>query len=319
MMGPSTAKSGDGFFYIKTGTTISQLNQQLLDENVLKSLTWFNLAKKMLPFNIVNPGKYEITRGTSIVTLLRMLRNGSQTPVKFVVTKLRTKYQLAGKMGSAFEFDSLQAIQFLTNNDSLKRYGLDSNTAIAAVLPLTYESKWNTSAKKVFDKFYAAYKTFWTPERRKKAALLNLSVMDVVTLASIVDEETNAAKEKGEIASTYMNRIASGMPLQADPTIKFALNDFGIKRVLLKHLSVVSPYNTYKNKGLPPGPICTPQEATIDAVLNAPKTNYLYFVASPAFDGTHVFAENYQKHLENANAYQKALDEKFGAIPGSSK
>lgn len=317
--GPATHKTKDGFLYIKTGTTMPQLKQQLIDEKILNSVTWFNFTEKFLHFDKVKPGKYKVPQGTSVFTLLRMLRNGRQVPVNFVVTKLRTKEQLAGKMGKSFEFDSLAAIRFLNNIDSLTQYSLDSNTVMAAVLPLSYQTKWNTTPENVFKKFYAAFNNFWTDERKQKAQQQGLSIIEVITLASIVDEETNASKEKGNIASTYMNRIAKGMPLQADPTIKFALRDFSIKRVLLKYLSVQSPYNTYKNKGLPPGPICTPQEATIDAVLEAPKTDFLYFVANPAFDGTHIFSTNYQDHLKNAKAYQQALDERYGTIKDTLK
>ncbi len=319
LIGPAVQKPADGFLYVRTGTTMEQLKQQLTDEAILPGLTWFNIAEKFLSFNQVKPGKYKIESGMSVVGLLRMLRNGSQTPVNFVVTKLRTREQLAGKMGKAFEFDSTEAIHFLNNNDSLAQYGLDTNTAIGAVLPLTYENKWNTTPGAVFSKFDDAYKNFWTAERKQKAAGKGLSIQQVITMASIVDEETNASKEKGTIASVYMNRIAQGMPLQADPTVKFALKDFTIKRVLFKHLATPSPFNTYRSKGLPPGPICTPQEATVDAVLDAPKTEYIYFVASPAFDGTHDFTTNYEDHMKLARLYQEALNQRFGKIQDSNK
>lgn len=319
IFGPAVKKTEDGFLYVKTGSDMAQLKQQLLDENILGSLTWFNLAEKLLPFEKVKPGKYKTANGMSVLNLLRMLRNGSQTPVNFVVTKLRTKEQLAGKMGKAFEFDSLTAISYLYSIDSLSKYGLDTQTVMVAVLPLTYENKWNTTPDVVFGKFYDAYRNFWTDERKQKAQQKGLTPVQVSTLASIVDEETNAAKEKGTVASVYLNRIHKGMPLQADPTVKFALKDFAIKRILFKHLAVASPYNTYKNKGLPPGPICTPQEATIDAVLDAPRTEYLYFVASPAFDGTHVFSSSYEDHLKLAKQYQEALDKRFGKIQQEAK
>ncbi|WP_346239430.1 endolytic transglycosylase MltG [Niabella insulamsoli] len=319
LVGPAAKEPKGGFFYVKTGTTLPQVKAQLISENILPSITWFNLAERFLNFEKVNPGKYKVDNGMSVVNLLRMLRNGSQTPVKFVVTKIRTKEQLASKMGKAFEFDSTTAIQLLNNADSLKKYGADTNTIMSIVLPLTYETKWNTSPDIVLGKFYDAYQIFWTDERKEKAAQQGLSVTEAITIASIVDEETNASKEKGTIASVYMNRIKKGMPLQADPTVKFALKDFSIKRVLLKHLQTPSPYNTYRNKGLPPGPICTPQEATIDAVLNAPATNYIYFVASPAFDGTHLFSSNYQDHLKLARQYQAALDQRFGKISAEKK
>lgn len=319
LAGPAAHKPDDGFLYVKTGTTMEQLKQQLTDEAILPGLTWFNIAEKFLSFDEVKPGKYKIEGGMSVVSLLRMLRNGSQTPVSFVVTKLRTKEQLAGKMGKAFEFDSTDAIRFLNNNDSLAPYGLDTNTVMGAVLPLTYENKWNTTPEAVFNKFNDAYKNFWTAERKQKALQKGLTVTQVITLASIVDEETNASKEKGTIASVYMNRMAKGMPLQADPTVKFALKDFTIKRVLFKHLATPSPFNTYRNKGLPPGPICTPQEATLDAVLNAPPTAYIYFVASPAFDGTHNFSTNYEDHMKLARQYQEALNQRFGKIQDTAK
>lgn len=306
--GPSVNKPEKGFLYIKTGTNLSALKDQLADENILPTQTWFDYTAKLLGYKNVKPGKYKINSGMSIFNLVRMLRNGQQTPVDFVVTKIRTKEQLAGKIGRAFECDSLAVITFLNNPDSLNSYGLDSNTVIAMVLPLTYESKWNIQPKVIFDKFYDAYKKFWSDERKQKAAAQGLTAIQATTLASIIDEETNAKSDRPKIASAYMNRVKMGMPLQADPTVKFALKDFEIKRVMFKHLEVASPYNTYKNKGWPPGPICTPQKETIDAVLNAPKTNYIYFVANSTFDGTHLFTSNYADHSKLAKQYQTALD-----------
>ncbi len=314
LLGPAAHPPTGKFLYIKTGTTLSQLHQKLKDEGILSTLTWFHTAEKLIPIKTIKPGKYKITNGMSVLQLLRMIRNGKQTPVQFVITKLRTKEQLAAKMGRLFEFDSTAAIRYLCNNDSFKKYGLDTNTLMAAALPLTYENKWNTTPAAVFEKLYTAYKIFWTPARMQQAQTLGLSPIQVTTLASIVDEETNAATEKGFIASTYLNRIQKGIPLQADPAVKFALKDFSIKRIIFKHLEVNSPYNTYRNRGLPPGPICTPQGATVDAVLQAPTTAYLYFVASPKFDGTHLFSTNYQDHLRLAKEYQAALNTHFGTI-----
>lgn len=311
-IGPATNKPEKEFLFLKTGSDVNTLKQQLVDEKILSSLTWFNLATKFLKIHNVKPGKYEVKNGMSVLSLVRMIRNGRQTPVEFVVTKIRTKEQLAGRLGRAFEFDSLAAINFLSNNDSLHQYNLDTNTVMAAVLPLTYESNWATNTKAVFEKFNAAYKKFWTEEKTQKAEQHGLSPIQAVTLASIIDEETNAKKEKGTIASVYLNRIQKGMPLQADPTVKFALKDFGLKRILNSHLQVQSPYNTYKNRGLPPGPICTPQQETVEAVLNAPKTDYIYFVASTAFDGTHQFTTNYEDHMKLARAYQQELNKRFG-------
>ncbi|MCD2421625.1 endolytic transglycosylase MltG [Niabella pedocola] len=307
-LGPAAHKTEKGFLYVKTGTTMEQLKTQLVNEKFLPGTTWFNMAASALGFKAVKPGKYKVGGGTSLLSLVRMLKNGNQVPVDLVITKIRTKEALAGRIGKLFECDSLKTIGFLNSNDSLAAYELDSNTVMAAVLPLSYEIKWNTTPRAIFDRFFDAYKKFWTGDRTKKAAGQGLSQLEVITLASIIDEETNKAVDKPKIASTYMNRIAKGMPLQADPTVKFALKDFGIKRILFGHLAVVSPYNTYKNKGLPPGPICTPQQSTIDSVLNAPKTDYLYFVASSNFDGSHVFTSNYTEHTKFAKMYQQALD-----------
>jgi len=314
LFGPTVHKPEKGFLFVKTGTSMSGLKRQLIDEKIVGSFFWFKVTSRLMAFKKVKPGKYAVPKGMSIFSLVRNLRNGRQQPVNFVVTKIRTKEQLAGRIGKAFECDSLSFISFLNNNDSLVQFSLDTNTAMAAVLPLTYTTYWNTTPGAVFRKFAAAYKQYWTPEREQKAAALGLTPPQVVTLASIIDEESNASAEKGNIASTYLNRLAKGMPLQADPTVKFALKDFGIKRVLRKHLEVVSPYNTYKNRGLPPGPICTPMEKTVEAVLNAPKTDYFYFVANKTFDGTHVFSTNYAEHLVYAKQYQEELNKRFGKI-----
>ena len=307
-LGPAIHKTEKGFLLVKTGTTMEGLRKQLVNEKVLSGLTWFDLASGAIGFTNVRPGKYKVSRGTSMISLVRSLKNGTQTPVDFIITKIRTKEGLAGRMGKAFEYDSLQAIRFLSSNDSLRAYDLDSNTVMAAVLPLNYTVKWNTQPRDLFDQFEEAYKKFWNEDRRKKAADKALTPLQVITIASIIDEETNIAADRPKIASVYMNRLAKGMPLQADPTLKFALKDFGLKRILFQHMNVVSPYNTYKNKGLPPGPICTPQLATINAVLDAPKTDYIYFVANSNFDGTSVFTSDYETHKKYAKMYQDALD-----------
>jgi UPF0755 protein len=201
----------------------------------------------------------------------------------------------------------LQMIHFMNNNDSLKKYGVDTNTVMAIVMPYTYSINWNSSAGKIFDQFYTAYKKFWTDQRKTKADTLHLTPLQVITLASVVEEETNKKEDKFKIASTYLNRIRTGIRLQADPTVKFAMKNFALKRVLGVHLQTVSPYNTYMYAGLPPGPICTPTAETIDAVLNAPATDYLYFVASYKFDGTSIFTSNLTDHSKYARLYQQEL------------
>jgi peptidoglycan lytic transglycosylase G len=309
--GPTISTANGEFFYVKTGSGYSNVKQELLSKKYIGGSTWFDLASKILGYKTVKPGRYKITKGMSLFRLVRMLKNGSQTQVNFVITKLRTKEDLARKAGSMFECDSLQVINFLNNNDSLKKYNLDSNTVMAAVMPYTYAINWNITTGKLFQKFYIAYKNFWTTERKQKADSIHLSPIGVSTLASIIEEETNNRNDKSNIASVYLNRMAARMPLQADPTIKFAMKDFGLKRIYEKYLLIESPYNTYRNKGLPPGPVCTPSIETIDAVLDAPKTDYLYFVASSNLDGSSIFTTNYNDHIKYARVYQKALDSLF--------
>lgn len=309
IFGPSVIVPEGKFFYIKTGEPYPSVKKDLHTKGIIKNPVWFDMVAQNLDYkNAVKPGKYEIEKGMSLFELVRMLRGGRQTAVNFVITKLRTRENLAGRAGKMFEFDSLQMMAFLSNNDSLKVYGLDTNTVLSGVLPDTYTYYWNTTPKKVFQKLIDASRKFWNDERKKKADSIGLTPVQVSTLASIIDEESNYAPEKSNIASVYLNRLSKNMPLQADPTIKFALKDFALKRIYERHLTFESPYNTYRNSGLPPGPICTPQRATLDAVLNAPKTDYLYFVAKSDFSGAHVFAANYGDHLKYAREYQEALN-----------
>jgi UPF0755 protein len=309
-LGPTVHAPEGKYFYIATGKTYDSVLDDLQNQKIISGTSWFNRAAGIIGYKNVKPGRYEIKKGMSIVELVRMLRNGRQTPVNFVITKLRTKESLASRVGNSFECDSTQMIQFLNNTDSLKKYDLDTNTVMAAAMPYTYNIKWNTTPTAIFKQFYTAYKTFWTDERKQKASSLGLSPVQAITLASIIEEETNAATDKPNVASVYLNRISKGMPLQADPTVKFALRNFELKRILNGHLQTQSPYNTYINKGLPPGPICTPSIETIDAVLNSPKTDYLYFVANSAFDGTHIFTTNYADHIKYARLYQQELNKR---------
>jgi len=317
IFGPSIhVKDKDAtYLFVKTGSSMDDVKKELLDKEFISTTTWFNQASKILKYKNVRPGRYKMTKGMSVFELVRLLRNGKQTPVNFVITKLRTKEDLARKAGNQFECDSLQFIQFVNNNDSLSQFEVDSTTVMALALPLTYTINWNTTPKKIIQQLHRAWKDFWTEERKQKASAEGLTPLQVSTLASIIDEETNKASDRPNVASVYLNRIAKKMPLQADPTIKFALKDFSLKRILSGHLQVLSPYNTYLNIGLPPGPICTPQTETINAVLDAPKTDYLYFVANSSFDGSHIFTTNYDDHMKYAREYQAALNK----LPDSAK
>ncbi|WP_301920920.1 endolytic transglycosylase MltG [Ferruginibacter sp.] len=297
-------------FYIQTGSNFDEVISQLAEQKILKNPGTFKLLAHQLKYDAnVKAGRYVIENGASIFKVIKVLKAGRQTPVNLVITKLRTKEDLAQKIGNNFECDSSAVIALLNNNDSLLHYGLDTNTAMTAVIPNTYAILWNTSALKIFKKLFTEQEKFWTTERKKKAATLNLSPKQLYILASIVEEESNKDEDKGKIASVYLNRLQTGMRLSADPTVIFALKDFSIRRVYRKYTEFPSPYNTYLYNGLPPGPVCTPSIKTIDAVLDAPKTNYLYFVAQPNLTGYSNFATTYKEHMMFAKQYQQWLTE----------
>jgi UPF0755 protein len=310
IFGSATAFSGENYYlYIRTGMSYEEVLDTLKKEEVLKSPAIFNwVAGRMDYTRNVRAGKYEIRKGMSIVGILRMLHNGRQAPVKIVITKFRTLEGLAAAIGKKLECDSSALAGYLHDNDSLRVFGVDSNTLLAIVLPNTYSYFWNTTPSGLFRKMYTVYKAWWTPARIQAARSRGLTPVTATTLASIVEEETNAQADKGKIASVYLNRMDKGIRLAADPTVKYALRDFELRRIYDKYLQVESPYNTYQHEGLPPGPICTPSEATLEAVLASPKTDYLYFVAKPDFSGYSNFAATYKEHLEYAKAYREALD-----------
>ncbi len=306
ILGPSTTFSGDSYaLYVRDGMTYEQLRNLLQRDTVIVSQSFFDwVATRMdYPANM-KAGKYEIKKDMSVLSILRMLHNGRQTPVHVAIVKFRTLEGLAGAVGRKFECDSDGIAAFLHNNDSLRPYGVDTNTFLTIVMPNTYSYFWNTPPSAIFKKMYASYKTWWTPERVREASAKGLTPTTATILASIVEEETNASGDKGKIASVYLNRMSKGIKLGADPTIKFALRDFEMKRIYDKDLKVESPYNTYRYEGLPPGPICTPATQTLEAVLNAPATDYLYFAARPDNSGHSNFAVTFKEHLQNAKAYQ---------------
>jgi UPF0755 protein len=306
----NTVAFGDKkYFYIPTGSSYQNILDGLSKENLLKDLASFKkVADGMNLQNHVHPGRYEIKQGMSNYSIAKMFRSGNQKPVKLVLNKYRTKGDLISKISKELEADSISLAAILNDNDFLNQWGLDSNSSIAAFTPNTYEFYWNSDAKKIFNKISKTYEAFWTDENKAKAKKINLSPVQVFTLASIVDEETNKKDEKGNVASVYLNRLQKGMKLQADPTARFAYGDFTIKRVRDKHTQFASPYNTYYVEGLPPGPICNPSKSSLDAVLNAPSTNYLFFCAKEDFSGYHNFASNDVEHVANAKKFQAAMD-----------
>ncbi|MBT5090033.1 MAG: endolytic transglycosylase MltG, partial [Flavobacteriales bacterium] len=224
---------------------------------------------------------------------------------------LRNKEQLAGKIASQIEADSLSIIKYITDTTFLNKLKLNTDNVACLFIPNTYEFYWNTSVEGFVNRMVKEYSDFWNSNRKKKAAEIKFNYYQVAVLASIVEKEQSIKKdERPEIAGLYLNRLKKRMKLESDPTLIFALGDFTIKRVLNKDKKVDSPYNTYKNKGLPPGPICIPSINAIDAVLNASEHNYIFMCAKEDFTGYHNFAKTYAKHLINARKYQKALNKR---------
>jgi UPF0755 protein len=313
VFGPATKFSKSScYLYVREGSSAQeQIMYQLDTGDIIRSTSFFNtLAKQAKAWQRVTPGRFEIKKGESIFSIVRNLRNNHQSPVRLVINKLRIREDLARAIGKNFSTDSIQALNFFANNDSLARLGIDTNTLMTIIIPDTYFLNWSTSIPKILMRLKDEQVKFWNKnDRLQKAAALNLTPNEVYTLASIVEEETNKNDEKGNIASVYINRLNKGMKLGADPTIKFALKNFALKRIYYGYLSIPSPYNTYTNYGLPPGPICTPQAVTIDAVLNAPRTNYLFFVAKSDFSGYHEFTSNFAEHDKYAKLYQQALND----------
>ena len=295
-----TADGKDVSLYIPTNADYQYVKNELISLNVLKSKNAFDwLAKRSNYDENVHPGRYILTDGMTNQQLINMLRMGYQTPVKVVFNNMRTVEQLAGRISDQIEADSISIINEINNNPDV-----DATTFI----PNTYEFYWNTDADDFVDKMIVEHKRFWNETRMQKAKDIRLTPRQVSILASIVDKETTKTSEMPRIAGAYLNRINKRWPLQADPTLVFALGDYNIRRVLDVHKNIDSPYNTYKFAGLPPGPICIPSIAAIDAVLNAEKHNYYYFCAKDDLSGYHVFAKNITEHNRNAEKYRKALN-----------
>ena len=268
------------------------------------------MARHMGYTDKIRTGRYLLSNYMSALQFFRNLRNGRQEPLKLVMPSVRTKSRLAQELGRMMMFRDTDFLKAITDAAVCEKYGLDTATIISMFVPNTYEVYWDTSVDKFLDRMKKESDRFWNSERKAKADKLQLNPVEVITLASIVDEETANNEEKPMIAGMYYNRLKQHMPLQADPTIKFALQQFELRRIYTKLLSVESPYNTYRNEGLPPGPIRIPSVAGIDAVLNLVHHDYLYMCAKEDFSGTHNFAKTYPEHLANAAKYSAALDQR---------
>jgi UPF0755 protein len=306
--------NGEANFYIRTGWNTEEVIAALEAKGITKdskALRWV-MQRKNYKDRLVVPGKYVIRNNMSLNTLVNHLRAGNgEVEVKLTFNNVRTLPELAGKVALNIEADSLSLIRLMLDPETPAKYGLTHQTFLSLFLPDTYFVEWDTDAQSFLDRMAAEYKAFWTDDRRAKAKALNLSQSEVTTLASIVQaEQQSYPQERPIIAGLYLNRLRKGMRLQSDPTVIYAIGDFSINRVLTKHLMVPSPYNTYLNTGLPPGPINVPQKSSIDAVLNADDNSYIYMCAKADFSGYHAFATSLADHNSNANAFRNALNER---------
>lgn len=258
----------------------------------------------------IHTGRYAIRPGENVYHVFSRLYRGYQEPINLTIGNVRTLDRLARSVGRQLMIDSAEIASVMNDSAFQKKMGYNKETMPSLFIPETYQVYWNMNVNEFFERMHTEHEKFWNRERLAKATAIGLTPEEVSTLASIVEEETNNNEEKPMVAGLYINRLHKGMPLQADPTIKFALQDFGLRRITNEHLSVNSPYNTYLNSGLPPGPIRIPSTIGLDAVLNYVKHNYIYMCAKEDFSGTHNFASNYADHMRNARKYWNALNER---------
>lgn len=298
------------FLYIYPKDTPQKILTQLQQKVDVQCPVGFEVVSKVLQYKNPRAGRYKIIGGANNLELIKTLRAGEQTPINLKIKSVRSVSQLTQQLSRQLMSDSTQLTHILTDSVFLASYKLNSDIATLFFIPNTYEVFWTITPKQLFERMQREYNSFWTKERKEKATNIPLTPTEVSILAAIVDSETHNTKEKPTIAGLYINRIRKGIPLQADPTVIFAVGDFSIRRVLISHTKTPSPYNTYLNKGLPPGLIRTPSISGIDAVLNYQKSNYVFMCASEDFDGTHDFAVSWSEHLANARKYQKALNKR---------
>jgi len=299
------------FFYIHTGSGYDQVLQQLANEKIISNTLTFDWVAMLMNYpKSVKPGKYRILNGMSNRELINLLRSGNQEQVSLVIRSMNSLQDLASLVGRKLETDSSEFYSLITNDSVLQAVSLNKETMMAMFIPNTYNFYWNTPGEKVFNKLKEEYLVYWNEERRRIADSLGLNPVQVSIVASIVEKETQKRDEMPVVAGVYMNRLKKGMLLQADPTVIFAMNDPNVRRVTSAMLQTESPYNTYKYKGLPPGPICIPSQMAIEAVLHRKTHQYIYFCAREDFSGYHNFAENIEQHLVNARKYQHELNKR---------
>ncbi len=297
--------------YIPSGSNFEDVKNIIYGKGLIIRRNDFEFVAKTKDYpNNIKPGHYLIKKNSCNNDLINLLQAGNQTPVKVIFNNIRNAQHLAGKVSKQIEVDSSELIRLLSDSTYLASIGYDVNTISGMFLPDTYEFYWTTDANDFIKRMKKESEIFWNKKRKKKLSEIKLNKNEVLVLASIIDKETDKNDEKKRIAGVYINRLKRNWHLQADPTLIFAHNDYGIKRVLNKHKKIDSPYNTYKYKGLPPGPICFPSKSSIDAVLNYEDHKYMYFCAKDDFSGYHVFAKTHLQHNINARKYRRALNKR---------
>lgn len=307
----ATSNHETTYLYIRPGDTFTDVINQLKKKGIVRNMHSFIEAANLIGYEKhIHSGRYAITDGMDNETLLYHLSKHIQTPVHLTFNNIRTKEQLAGRLGEQLMLDSLSILQHLNDIDFDTRFGFTPATIVAMFIPNTYDILWDISMPQLMKRMEHEYKVFWTPERLAQAKSENLSPIQVVTLASIVEEETNRTQDKPIIAGLYLNRLKRNMPLQSCPTVKFALQNFALQRITDKDLQAQSPYNTYRHKGLPPGPIRIPSIESVEAVLNYTPNDYLYMCAKETLNGEHYFATTWAQQKKNAARYAAALDKR---------
>jgi UPF0755 protein len=295
--------------FIPENATYQQVTDSLAKSNSLVSSKAFHWVSKKKEYKSnIKTGRYLLKKGMNTNQIVNMLKGGLQTPLNVTFNNVRTPEELAGKVSKYIIADSVSILNLFSDSTLISKNGFTSETFRTMFLPNTYEFYWTTTAEEFAGRMKTEYDKFWNQDRRNKAETLRFSLPEVTTLASIVQAETVKKEEQPRIAGLYLNRLKKGQPLQADPTVKYAVGDFTLKRILNVHLQVESPYNTYKYAGLPPGPINFPETTSIDAVLNYEKHNYLYMCAKEDFSGYHNFAVTFDEHTRNAARYRRELD-----------
>ena len=297
------------YIYIDRDDDVDSVYHKIIDAGNPKQMHGFESLVRYQGYN-VKTGRYAIKPTDNMRYLHRRLSMGYQTPIKLTVGSVRTLDRIARNTARQLMVDSCEIANILNDTAYISKLGFTPETLPALFIPNTYEVYWNMSAEDFMQRMLKEHKAFWNEKRLKQAEAIGLTPIEVSTLASIVEEETANQAEKPMVAGLYINRLKKGMLLQADPTVKFSLQEFGLKRILFKHLEVDSPYNTYKYAGLPPGPIRIPSYQGLESVLNYTKHNYIYMCAKEDFSGTHNFAATLSEHHRNARRYVRALNKR---------